>query len=178
MTLKTVNLSSLRNRTFLTAILLDILALAVVYFTPAIGELIHLPFYMIEPMRLMVILSIAHSTSANSYLLALTLSFFSWAVSGHPEFFKMLVMTSELMANVFLFYFLFRKLDSVFLSMVIAIVVSKIFCYGLYLIFFSMMFLREEADSTFLIAQVITTLLFSVYVFIVKRKLYNKFAIK
>jgi hypothetical protein len=178
MTLIKFNFSSLRTRDFRKGLLLDIAALAVVYFTPAIGELIHLPFYMIEPMRLMVILSIAHSSPANSYLLALTLSFFSWAVSGHPEFFKMLVMTAELTSNVFLFYYLFKKIDSVFLSAIISIIVSKVICYGLYLVFFSMMFLREEADPAFLIAQVITTLVFSFYVFIAIRKFHNKFADK
>ncbi|HZX62355.1 MAG TPA: hypothetical protein VFE66_04000, partial [Bacteroidales bacterium] len=81
------NLSSIQARDISSAILLDIAALVLVMFTPKIGEIIHLPFYMIEPMRLMVVLSIAHSSRVNSYLLAFTLSMFSWAVSGHPEFF-------------------------------------------------------------------------------------------
>ncbi len=173
MTLIKFNLSSIRVRDISKALLLDIVALAVVFFTPKIGELIHLPFYMIEPMRLMVVLSIAHSSRANSYLLAFTLSLFSWAVSGHPEFFKMLVMTGEITANVFLFYYLLLKIDSVFLSMIIAIVVSKVLCYALYLVFFSMMFLKEEADPSFLISQVITTLVFSFYVFLILRKNHN-----
>ena len=164
------NLSSIQARNVSKALLLDIAALVLVMFTPKIGELIHLPFYMLEPMRLMVVLSIAHSSRANSYLLAFTLSLFSWAVSGHPEFFKMLVMTGEMTVNVFLFYYLLRKIDSAFLSMIISIVVSKVLCYALYLVFFSMMFLKEEADPSFLIAQVITTLVFSFYVFLILRK--------
>jgi hypothetical protein len=164
------NLSSIQARNVSKALLLDIAALVLVMFTPKIGELIHLPFYMLEPMRLMVVLSIAHSSRANSYLLAFTLSLFSWAVSGHPEFFKMLVMTGEMTANVFLFYYLLRKIDSAFLSMIISIVVSKVLCYALYLVFFSMMFLKEEADPSFLIAQIITTLVFSFYVFLILRK--------
>lgn len=168
--------SSFQTPAFRKGLLLDIIGFVIVYFTPVIGELVHLPVYMIEPMRLMVILSIAHSTPLNSYLLALTLSFFSWAVSGHPEFFKMLVMTAELTANVFLFYYLLKKIKSVFLAAIISIVASKIFCYALYLVFFSVMFIEEEADPSFLIAQVITTLVFSLYVFIVKRNFRNKFA--
>jgi hypothetical protein len=167
--------SSIRVRDLFKALFIDIAALAFVLFTPEIGESIHLPFYMIEPMRLMIILSVAHSFPANSYLLALTLSLFSWAVSGHPEFFKMLVMTAELTANVLLFYYLRRKFKSVFLSMIISIVVSKVLCYTLYLMFFSMMFLKEEADPSFLIAQVITTLVFSIYVYLILRKNYNNF---
>ena len=149
---------------------LDIFALVVVFFTPKIGEYTHMPFWMIEPMRLMVILSIAHSTRANSYLLALVLPAFSWAVSGHPEFFKMLVMTGEITFNVFLFYLLVRTIDSVFMSMIISIVVSKVLCYAIYLLFFPMSFVEGEADLSFLIAQVISTLVFSFYVYRVFRK--------
>jgi hypothetical protein len=151
-------------------LLLDIIALLVVLFTPRIGEYTHLPFWMIEPMRLMVILSIAHSTRANSYLLAFVLPAFSWAVSGHPEFFKMIVMTGEITFNVFLFYLLIRKIDLVFISMIISIIVSKVFCYTIYLLFFPITFVKDEAESSFLIAQVITTLVFSFYVYQCSRK--------
>jgi hypothetical protein len=154
----------------LKGLVLDIIALAIVFFTPRVGQILHFPFYMVEPMRMMVMISIAHSNRANSYLLALALPFFSWAVSGHPEFFKMLVMTGEITVNVFLFYLLFRKLDSVIMAMIISIVVSKVFCYALYLLFFSMMFLQQEAEPSFLLAQVITTLIFSFYVNFVFRK--------
>ena len=164
------DLSSIQTRGVRNGLHLDIVAIAVIFFTPKIGQLIHLPFYMVEPMRLMVVLSIAHSNRANSYLLALTLPLFSWAVSGHPELFKMLVMTGEITVNVFLFYYLVRKIDSVLLSMIISIVVSKVLCYAFYLVFFSMMFIQEEADPSFLIAQVITTLVFSFYVFFILRK--------
>jgi hypothetical protein len=170
MNLIKVDLSSASIRDVRKGLLLDLVALAVVFFTPVIAHLIHFPFYMVEPMRLMVILSLAHSTRTNSYILAFILPLFSWGVSGHPEFFKMWVMTAELAVNVFLFYHLIRKIESVFLSMVISILVSKVFCYSLYLVFFSMMFIREEAEPAFLIAQVITTLIFSSYVSFILRK--------
>ncbi len=167
---------SIRSGDFIKALLLDSVALAFVFFTPKIGSFIHLPFYMIEPMRLMVILSIAHSSRCNSYLLALSLPLFSWAVSGHPEFYKMLVMTGEITANVFLFYYLFRKIESAFLAMIISVVVSKVLCYALYLVFFPMVFFREEAGTSFLIAQGFTTLIFSFYIYLILRKDHNKIA--
>jgi len=170
MNLIKLDLSSLLTRNLRKASILDIVAFVVVFFIPKIAGLIHFPFYMIEPMRLMVILSIAHSSRLNSFFLALTLPVFSWAVSGHPELFKMMVMTGEITLNVFLFYFLFRKINSILLSMVISIVVSKVLCYTLYLVFFSMLFIREEADPSFLVVQVITTLVFSFYVFLILRK--------
>jgi len=153
-----------RSKEYLKGVLIDLIALAVIFFTPVLAHLANIPFYMIEPMRLMVMISIAHSTRVNSYILAFTLSLFSYAVSGHPEPVKMLVMTIEMVANVFLFYLLLRKLNNVFFSMVAAIITSKILCYTLYLIFFSLIFLLEEAGTVFLIAQIITTMLFSAYV--------------
>jgi len=162
--------SSIQARDVIKVLILDIFAFAAVFFIPEIAGFFHFPFYMIEPMRLMVILSIAHSSRVNSYFLAFTLPFFSWAVSGHPEFFKMLVMTGEITTNVFLFYFLVRRINSVLLSIIISIVVSKVLCYALYLVFFSMMLIREESDSSFLVAQIITTMVFSFYVFIILRK--------
>ncbi len=165
--------SFLKTRNVRKNLLLDIVGLVIVFFTPKIGQYTHLPFWMVEPMRLMVVLSIAHCTHANSYFLALVLPAFSWAVSGHPEFFKMIVMTGEITINVFLYYFLLRKNDSVFLSMITSIVVSKVFCYAIYLLFFSMMFVKDEAEPSFLIAQVISTLVFSFYVYWVSRKKYQ-----
>jgi hypothetical protein len=163
-------LSPERSGNILSASILDVAALAVVYFTPLIGHLLQLPFYMIEPMRLMAVISMVHSTRMNSFLLALVLPLFSWVATGHPELTKMLVMTMELGMNVFLFYLLRKKMNSVFLAMIIAITASKILCYSLYLVFFSMMFIREEAEMTFLVAQVITTLLFSLYASTLFRK--------
>lgn len=151
-------------------LILDIFAFAAVWLTPVIGRLIGLPFYMIEPMRLMVVLSIAHTSRGNSYFLAATLPLFSWAVTGHPEFYKMLVITVEIGINVFLFYYLLRRIDSILLSMIISIVISKVLCYALYLVSFSMMFIREEAEPSFMMAQVITTLVFSFYVVIILQK--------
>jgi hypothetical protein len=54
--------------------------------------------------------------------------------------------------------------------MIISIVVSKVLSYIFYLVFFSMMFIREEAEPSFLIAQVISTLVFSFYIFFFLRK--------
>jgi len=167
--------SRVHSKSVLKALILDVTALAVVFFIPVIATLFQLPFYMIEPMRMMVVISIAHSSRINSYLLAFTLSLFSWAVSGHPEFNKLLVMTAELVINVYLFYFLLKRLDNAFLSMIIAIIISKIICYSLYLVFFSMMFLQEETEPSFMIAQAITTLLFSIYISVLLKKDHNNF---
>jgi hypothetical protein len=149
---------------------IDAVALAFIYFTPVLAHLAAFPVYMIEPMRIMVILSMAHSSRRNSYLLALTLPLFSFITTSHPEFFKMLIITCELVVNVFLFYWLSARMKNAFFAMISAIITSKILCYLLYLIFFSMAFVRNESDMTFLAVQLITTLFFSIYIFIFSLK--------
>jgi hypothetical protein len=158
------------SKELLKSACIDTVALAFIYFTPVIAHLIAFPVYMIEPMRLMVILSMAHSSQRNSYLLALTLPLFSYIATSHPEFFKMTIITAELGLNVFFFYWLSGRMKNVFLAMIIAIITSKVVCYIMYLIFFSFAFVRNEADPLFLFVQLTTMILFSAYIFIFWKK--------
>jgi hypothetical protein len=119
---------------------------------------------MIEPMRLMLVLSMVHSGKRNSILLALSLPLFSFAVTAHPAFLKMIIITAELLANTLLFYFLCGKIKNRFTAMFLAITGSKILCYLLYLLFFPLTFVIEEANPSFLGIQLLTTLVFSGYV--------------
>ena len=153
----------------ISGILIDITALGFIYFSPAIAHLFSFPVYMIEPMRLMLILSIAHAGKKNSIILALTLPLFSFAVTAHPVFIKMLIITVELLVNTFLFYFLCGKTRHQFTAMLLAIIGSKILCYLLYLLFFPISFVIAEADPAFLGIQLLTTLIFSGYVFVIFR---------
>ena len=162
--------ATLRSPVMLTNLVLDGLALAVVLFTPAIAHLAGLPVYMIEPMRLMLILSMAHASEKNSYLLALSLPLFSYLVSGHPMLLKMMIITGELVLNVALFYWLVKKLNHPFFAMLTAIVMSKIVCYLAYWPIFSWAFVAEEAGFSFILVQMITTVIFSTYIFTIWKK--------
>ena len=158
------------RNTLRKALIIDLLALGFIYFTPSIAHLLNFPVYMLEPMRVMLILSLAHSTRQNSYLLALTLPLFSFLVSGHPEAVKMMIITAELTVNVFLFYLLADRMRNLFLAGVVSIVASKVFCYLAYLVVFSMAFVREEAGALFLGVQLLTTLIFSGYLYFLSKK--------
>ena len=160
----------IHSKELLKSVCIDTIAIAFIYFTPVIAHLTAFPVYMIEPMRLMVILSMAHSSRRNSYLLAFTLPLFSYIATSHPEFLKMLIITAELGLNVFFFYWLSARMKNVFLAMVSAVITSKVICYAMYLIFFSVAFVRNEADGLFLFVQLITTVLFSAYFFIFWKK--------
>jgi hypothetical protein len=160
-------IAAIDRKELVKSVILDLFALAFIYFVPSLAHLTGFPVYMIEPMRLMLILSIVHSTKNNTYLLALTLPVFSLAVSGHPEFLKMLIITGELILNGVLFYLIRDRFKNVFISLISAIILSKLACYLAYWVIFSFAFVKSEAGGTFLAAQCITTLLFSSYAYLV-----------
>jgi hypothetical protein len=154
----TINSSgSFRYSTVIT----DISALVFVGLVPAASHLFKIPVYYIEPMRVMLILALLYSSRLNAYALAIMLPLFSFLVSGHPAPLKMMIIMAELLLNAWLFLYFYQKTSRSFLSAFGSILLSKIFCYVMYFIVFSMAFVKAEAEMTFLLAQVILTLLLS-----------------
>jgi hypothetical protein len=154
----TINSSkTLRYRTVIT----DAAALVFVAFVPAASHLFKVPIFYIEPMRIMLMLALLFSSRLNAYALAIVLPLFSFLVSGHPTPVKMLVIIAELLLNAWLFLLFYRNTKMAFLSTFSSILLSKVFCYAMYLVVFSMAFVKAEAQITFLISQMILTLLLS-----------------
>ena len=151
------------------SIVLDIFALAFIYFVPTLSHLLNVPLYLVEPMRIMLILAIAHTSKRNAYLIALTLPLFSFLVSAHPNIFKVLLITAELLLNVWLFYELAKRTNH-FVAMLTSIVASKIFYYLLKFGLISFALLQSGLFSTPIYIQVITSVVFSGYLFFVLRK--------
>ena len=125
------------------------------------------PLYYLEPMRIMLILSLAHTKKQNAYLLAVTLPLFSYIVSGHPVLPKMLLISYELAFNVFIYVVLSKKLNNAFLAMLSSILITKILYYGIKYIMISLGILDMGLISTPLYIQALTTILFSSYIFMI-----------
>ena len=142
-------------------IITDIVALIFVGLVPAVSHLFSIPVYYIEPMRVMLVLALLFSSRWNAYALAIALPLFSFLVSGHPFPLKMMIIMAELLINAWLFLYFYRKTKMSFISSFGSILISKVFCYGMYFIVFSMAFVRDEAGTSFILAQVILTLLLS-----------------
>jgi hypothetical protein len=148
----------------------DIAALVFVGIVPAASHLFKFPVYYIEPMRVMLILSLLYSSRWNAYILAIVLPLFSFLVSGHPAPLKMSIIMAELVLNAWLFLFFYQKTRKPFLSTFSSIIISKIFCYSMYLVVFSMAFVKDEAEMTFIFAQVILTLFLSSLVWFISNR--------
>jgi hypothetical protein len=145
-------------------VLIDLTAVLLIYFMPALSHLINLPVYFIEPVRLMLILSIAHSSKTNTFILALSLPLFSHLVSAHPVFLKTVLISFELLLFSFLFYELSKRFKSVFTVMFVSIAAGKLFYYLFKYVLINFGLMQSELISTPLLMQLIITVIFSIYV--------------
>jgi hypothetical protein len=158
-----------KSETF-NSIIINSAALLLVYFTPALSHLLNFPLYLIEPMRLMLILAMVHSNRQNAFLLAISLPLFSFAVSGHPVFYKMLLISAELTLNVWLYFVFLRVFKNSFTAMLSGIVISKVAYYLVKAVLISLAVTGPGLFSTPIWIQVITTLIFSGYAFAILKK--------
>src|SRR3989304_559737 len=107
----------------------DLLAITAIYLIPSFSHLLSFPVYLIEPMRLVIILAVIHTSRTNAYLIAITLPVFSFLVSAHPSLIKSGLITAELLLNVFLFYQLSKNFSNKFLVAVFSILLRKSYYY-------------------------------------------------
>ncbi len=149
------------------SIIFDIIALAVIYFVPSLSHLFNVPVYLVEPMRIMLILAMVHTTKTNAYLIALTLPLFSFLISSHPNIYKGLIMTIELLLNVWLFFEISKRISNHFAAMISAIIISKLIYYLMKWALINFAIIESKLFSTPIYLQIITTVIFSGYVFII-----------
>jgi hypothetical protein len=107
----------------------DFAILTFIYFVPAISHLLNFPLYLLDPMRIMVIVSILFTSRQNTFLIALTLPIMSFILSSHPYFIKALLICTELTFNVWLFYKLTKVFKSYFFPMMFSILAAKVYYY-------------------------------------------------
>ena len=151
-------------------IIIDLMALLSIYLVPAISHFLSFPVYYLEPMRIMLILAIAHTSRKNAYLIALTLPLFSFLISAHPSLIKTSLITSELLLNVWLFFFLSEKLSNKMFSMLVAIIISKLVYYFVKFLFIQSALISGSLISTPIYIQLMMMVLLSTYIFLINKK--------
>jgi len=151
-------------------ILVDISALAFIYFVPTLSHMLSQPVYLIEPMRLMLVLALVHTDRKNTYILALSMPVFSFMISGHPVFAKMFLIGAELSLNVFLFYLLAGMTKRLFPAIFMSIILSKAVYYLLKFTLIQLAVMNTGLVATPLLIQLVMTVVFSTYVFFFYKK--------
>lgn len=165
MNVAAITLSNIKVR----SVLLDLTAILFIAFAPALSHMFALPIYMLEPMRIMLILSIVHTSRNNSYLIALVLPAFSFIISTHPSVIKTLLISSELILNVFLFGLFLNYIKNSFAAVFASILISKVFYYTVKFGFLSFGIIGGELIATPIYLQAIVTTVLSIYLFILFR---------
>lgn len=148
--------------------LFDLLALSVIYLVPVFSHLFALPIYYIEPMRLMMVFAILFTSKRNALIIAFTMPLFSLLVSGHPIFYKALIMSAELAVNAGLFYMLREVFKNEFTVMALSIGISKLFYYVAKIVIVNMLLMSHEIIATPLWIQGLVLLGYS-SIFLIKR---------
>jgi len=151
-------------------IVFDLMALLAIYLVPSVSHLFSFPVYYIEPMRIMLILAIAHTTRKNAYLIALTLPVFSMLISAHPSLIKTSLITGELILNVWLFFFLSEKLSNKVLGMFSSIVLSKLIYYLIKYLLINTALMTGNLISTPIYIQLIMLFILSGYVYLMNSR--------
>ncbi len=159
-----IAVKAINIRKSIPTVIFHAFALAFIYLIPTFSHLLSFPLYYIEPMRLMVVIAIIHSHRYNAYALAITLPLFSFAVAAHPVFIKSILISIELLFMVWLFYRLSQYLNS-FANILLSIWASKILYYGLKYIAILTLLPKEHLVATPIHLQVITSVVFSAYLF-------------
>lgn len=148
------------------SILLDALAILFIIYLGDISRFFAYPIYILDPMRMMVVLAITFTPRWNSWLLAIILPLVSYYLGAHPSIVKTSLMLGELLLNVWLFWFLFDKTRFALLSALLSIIFCKSAYYLLKYLCIKQGWLSGELISTPLDIQVITTISFAVFIFI------------
>ncbi len=151
-------------------LLLDIFALSFLYFIPALSHLFAFPVYYLEPMRIALIASIIFTGKKNTFLIALTIPAFSFLVASHPSAAKAILLSIELIWNVYLFYFLNSKMKNIFWSAFLSIILSKATYYLLKFFFITGGLLTINFISTPIYYQIGTTIVLSFLVYFILNK--------
>jgi len=142
----------------------DLFAIAFITVTPALSHLSSLPVYFIEPMRIVVLLSLVHTSKRNAYLLTVALPLFSFLISSHPSFVKAALISSELALNIFLFHYLSKTFSNYFGAALFSIIVSKVYYYIVKYVLLQASILGGELTASPIWLQAVLSLVFAGYI--------------
>lgn len=161
---------SINTKSFKISVLFDFLSVAFIFLIPSISHLVGMPLYIFDPMRFALFLAILITNKKNSYAIALLLPLVSFLISSHPYFYKVFLITGELLLNVWLFYFFAEKFKNVFFTTLVSIILSKTIYYLFKYVFINFLLINDSLVSTSILIQIAVSLALSIVMAILFRK--------
>ena len=118
------------TRPGIRTISLDALLCAAVVAVPALSHAAAFPFYLFDPMRLLLFVAILGSSRRNALLMAVWMPLLAMMTSGHPVFPKVVLIQGELVLNTLVFHALVRGALGFVSAAAVSVVASKAAYYG------------------------------------------------
>ena len=114
-------------------VLVDALIVAAFLALPSVSHLLPIPLYMLEPMRIAMLVAFLTTKSVwNAVLMGLTIPIFSHLTAGHPELVKAFLISTELATNMLVFVHLYRRFNlHASILMILSVLISKTVYYAL-----------------------------------------------
>ena len=110
--------------------MIDVALLAALYFLPSLSHVTALPLYMLEPMRVALIIALLFTNRTNAYFIAFTIPLASAMITGHPTPFKALLMGIEFSVLVACYGYLVQMVRiPAFAALTAAILTGKLVYY-------------------------------------------------
>lgn len=164
---KAISLINVRSN--VKTYLIDLSLILFIYFLPALSHLLAFPIYYLDPMRIALVVGLIYTSKRNSYLIALTLPLFSFLISSHPQVVKSLLLSTELVINLSLFFLIKDKLNNILASLLLSIIVSKVIYYLLKFVFINFTLLDDKLFSTPFHFQIISAISLSLCLYFIQR---------
>ena len=170
----TINSIKNFNKTIVEYIYFDLLLFISIYFLPSLSHNFAFPIYYIDPMRIAMVLCICHTKKINTIFIVISLPIFSFALSSHPFGIKAILISSELMINIIIYYWLNKKIQYQFISMIIGLLISKIFYYSIKYSLLSYNIIYGSFISTPVSYQLTFMFFSSLYIYLILDKNHSK----
>ena len=151
------------------SLIISLCGLLLIYFLPDISNLLNIPLYLFEPMRVIIIIAIVHTSKENAYILAVLLPAASFLFSNHPSVIKTFILSGDLLLNIFLYFSLIKFKVNKFLLMSMCIVASKLAYYLAKYLLIQFSVLKGDLIATPLYIQILIVIILSGYVYLVDK---------
>jgi hypothetical protein len=161
---------AINTRSALASVLFDVVAIATIFLLPPLSHLTGIALYKLDPMRIVLFAAIVLTHQRNAYLIALLLPLVSFMISSHPHFYKVFLIATELLTNVWLFYVFAGRIRNTFIATIASIVVSKIAYYLLKLSLIELLLIDDRLVGTPLLIQAVVSIAISLLMVISPKK--------
>lgn len=156
--------------------LVNLLAISLALIIPILSHSTSIPFYYLEPMRVISLIIFITFNKRNGIFYALYMPLLNTLITGHPDFVKSILISSELVLNLYLLELLGKKSNlNFYIQLGISIILSKIYYYFVKYLLISFSFIYGSLFTSNLIIQFVFIFINILIISASKKYLENKF---